>query len=647
MSIYGTIVDKREPKKVREYGEDEEGRLLREFDMAVSDSAVTPAEIEEIREALRKERERVRQARRDELIAEIENARSKQEELNKELSELQEAITLGEQEILEKIRLQEQEEQTRITSEMQEEQEKNAKEAEETKSQLAIELQEAKEQIEAKIRNKKDKVEEAKAKYEEVHEEATVHVQALTLYKDPTSRVYTAAKEELEKCNKKAKSVYTRVKRLAREIARLEQDLSEVDKLLERLDDGKEISKQEDEMWEAYRAETEVTEKTRDREVEAGLEEKQLEEENEEARVAEETKEEIAEYDKNLGSKLDNVGIGNDGLKPEGSQRPVPPLPPKKPIKPIKPQPPKQPTKTNLKVKTVGLMIEENGAPRYYAIMIGANGEEMTVKSQQRGEFADIPSITGELRAELTQKGIYQPDKYYDAGLDKFLVELDEKFGRMEKGPSGEMRPIDREAYITMIAQKDMMVGKNPIPFEIDYDLSDLYQMPETIEGKNRLKDIKRVARANHNKGLAIYQKAPGIFKRLMRLVKMKSLPEAKSEELDSLEEMLCSQYRSKYRDKDFDPYAISDITKEEADIIAKDAERILKEEDDAIGKFKHRTKLERAERERVSKMSFKERLQDMPTYILNKINREEPNGTSIGPRSKRYEGKGIEPGDD
>ena len=48
MLNYGTTVDHREPKVVREYSEDEEGRLLREFDIAVNDSAVTRAEIEQV-----------------------------------------------------------------------------------------------------------------------------------------------------------------------------------------------------------------------------------------------------------------------------------------------------------------------------------------------------------------------------------------------------------------------------------------------------------------------------------------------------------------------------------------------------------------------------------------------------------------------
>ena len=124
------------------------------------------------------------------------------------------------------------------------------------------------------------------SEFDEAFNEGSIHKQTLTLYKDTESKVYTAAKSELEKCERVAKSAQTRVKRLTREISHLEQDLGQIDGLLGKLSNSREvdeISRQEDEMWEAYRAEQE---EKRDREVDEGLEAQQLEEKQEEARVA-------------------------------------------------------------------------------------------------------------------------------------------------------------------------------------------------------------------------------------------------------------------------------------------------------------------------------------------------------------------------
>lgn len=635
--VSATVIDRRATID-REYSDDREGYLLREYDKRRLDGYDGP-KFAEIVDEIRTIRENRRLEQKEAVEVEMQDLIAEQVDID------------------------------------------NARDAEAEKVSLIMQLQEEKDKIEADIQSKKDKAEGIMAKFEEVTEEATVHAKTLTLYKDKRSKVYTTAKEELERCMKNAKKSQNRVKRLAREISHLEQDLGEVDKLLEGLEDSKkmdEVSRQEDEMWEQYRAETAVTEETRDRDIDVGVEEKQLEEANEEDRVARETEKEVEEYDKNLGDRLDNEGICADGLnteKPEKPQAPQSPIAtptptqpqsPQKPTQPPKtkkPDSPQQPLNTNFEVKTVGLMIEDDGKPRYYAIMYGKDGQEITVKSKEKGGFEDISTITEELRTELTAKGIYQPDKYYDAGLDNFLVELDTMYGRMQKSPSGSMRPIDRDAYVTMIAQKNMMVGKKPIPFEVIYDLSNLYRMPETAEGKKKLKSIKKIARANSNQGLATYEKAPGIFKRLWTLLKTKSLTEAKIDEeiittqetisdgeLDSLEELLCSQYRARYYDKDFDPYKLTDITKEEADIIAKDVQRVLAEEGWAVSKFKDRTRLENMDARRNQKMTFTQKLRNVPSSILNKVHREEePNGTFIVPRSKPSSTKGTErePGDE
>lgn len=540
-------VDRREPKKDREYSEDEEGKLLREFDIAVSDSAVTRAEIEQIVEALRKERERIRQERRDVLNKEIQDARSRQAELEAELREGQERIraevaegiekiTLEAREGLEKIDLEGQEGQERIALEEQEGQEENAREAEATKNQLTAELEEAKREIEANIQRKKDNIGKKISEVNEASEEVNVHKQALTLYKDSSSKVYTAAKAELEKCTRKAELAQTRIRRLIREIAHLEQDFGQVNGLLEKLNTSRvvdEVSRQEDEMWEAYRAEQEA--------------ERVRQEENKESEMDEAIKHKQAIEE---GIKLredieanDAVRAGYaDGLNPEEPiesgtyEIPVEPAEPTKPSSTQatiknksqesaksqkttgpeqKQQPKPSPKPEKWKVESVAFTVEGGIQPIYRVIV--SNGKEQKEVTSTEIAILDTEFDSNEITILTERKGISKAENCYDKGLATILEKIDGEYGTKSL-----------QEYQTLLADREM-IHRYPERYEnrmkINYDFSGLLVKPN-----EEMKKLQKMAKANQTKGvISEFKGIPNFLARLVKRIFSPSLPEKAS----------------------------------------------------------------------------------------------------------------------
>ncbi len=494
--------------KREEYSQDEEGKLLREFDIAVNDSAVTRAEIDQVIEALRKERERIRQERRDVLNKEIQDAKSRQAELEAELREGQESIraevaegvekiTLEAKEGQERIDLEAKEGQERIALEEQKGQEENAREAEATKNQLTDELQEAKREIEAKIQRKKENISRKMSEFDEAFKEGSIHKQTLTLYKDTESKVYTAAKSELEKCERVAKSAQTRVKRLTREISHLEQDLGQIDGLLGKLSNSREvdeISRQEDEMWEAYRAEQE---EKRDREVDEGLEAQQLEEKQEEARVAEETAEQVEQYADGL-----NPEEPTEPEKPEEPVKPnpVPPTTGPKPQTPATQQP--QPKSKGWKVESVAFTIEGGNNPVYKVIV--SNGKVQKEVTSTEIAVLDEDFDRDEIKTLTERKGIFKAEKCYDKGLATLLEQID-----------GEYGTESLKEYQRLLKDREM-IHRYPEKYkdciQIEYDFSEL-----TGKVSKEMKQLQKIAKECETKGVVAYQKRPNIFQRIWR----------------------------------------------------------------------------------------------------------------------------------
>ena len=530
----GMTVDTREPK-AREYSDDEEGKLLREFDIAVNDGAVTRAEIEQIVEALRKERERVKQERRDVLNKEIQDAKSRQAELEAELREGQEkialeerveqrSILLAEQEDQKRIALEEQQGQERIALEEQKGKEENAREVEATKNQLTDELQEAKREIEAKIQRKKENISKKISEFNEAIDEGVTHKQALALYKDTESKVYTAAKSELEKCIRKSELAQKRVKTLDRELSHLEQDLGEVDKLLDRLSDSRQVEeaiRQEDEMWEEYRAEqakyTEKQEASKEEQIEEAMKYKRQEEKEREIRENRDAEDAVmAGYADGLNPEEEPIEQGTyevpvkpqEPIKPETQK----PTQSQRPTAIPKSQPKPSQTSKQWKVESVTFSIEGGMQPVYKAII--SNGKEQREMTSTEVATLDTEFDSDEIKTLTYQKGIAKAERYYDKGLAQFLADIDAEHGTQSL-----------KEYQTLLMNKER-IYKCPEEFEnymkLNYDFSGLLVKP-TAE----MKKLQKIANANLIKGVVSEVKGrPNFLTRLMKRLFTKSLPE-------------------------------------------------------------------------------------------------------------------------
>lgn len=473
--ISATMIDRSTPART-EYSDDREGYLLSEYDKRRLDGYSGPKFAEIVDE--------IRAIREGKRLAQIEAV----EEEMQALIEVQTDID-------------------------------HAREAEVDRNSVEKQLQEEKNKIEAKIQGKKEKAKEVMDTFEEIYGEAAIHKQTLTLYKDPNSKVYTAAKAELEACETKAKSAQTRVKRLAREISHLESDLGEVDKLLQKLYGSRaidEISRQEDEMWREYR--------------------------EEQARAGEEAQKDanrrMEEWQGDMASREAEFVVDEvyaDGLNPEeepiepqeyripvkpkdatNSQRPKRPQPAKplehtEPQEPPKPQDPK-PKPDKWKVEGVAFSIEGGKNPVYKVIV--SNGKEQKEVTSTEIAILDPDFDKDELAALTGKQGIQQADKFYDKGLAKALAEVDVKYGTQSL-----------KEYEQLLKDKEM-IHRYPERYEdamsISYDFSGLLVKPD--ENMKKLQDL---AKANQRKGVVSeFKKRPNFIMRMIKRIFTKALPE-------------------------------------------------------------------------------------------------------------------------
>lgn len=474
--VSATVIDRRSTID-REYSDDREGYLLSEYDKRRLDGYDGP-KYAEIVDEIRTIRENRRLEQKEAVEAEMQDLIAKQADID------------------------------------------NARDAEEEKASLIMQLQEEKDKIEANIQSKKENIEQEMAKFDKAYKEAVVHGQALTLYKDPSSKVYTAAKTELERCTKQAETAQTKVKRLIRKISHLEQDLAQVDKLLDSLSNSREmdeIAKQEDGMWAEYRAEQEAR---RDKEVDEGLEAKRLEEEQEEARIAEETAKEVEGYADGLNPE--------EPIEPEHSEGTTSPNPVQQTAEQgtqSSQQIPKPEKKEAWKVTSVTLTFHDGNKPLYKAII--SNGKEEKVTYGAEIIVLDKALDSDEIKQLTESKGIHKAEKCYDKALAMLLERVDEQFGTKALAE-----------YQMLLANREM-IYRYPERYvdcmSIGYDFSGL-----TKKATKDMKKLQKIAQECEGKGVADYQKRPNIFQRIWksltkqtRLLKETALqPNASQEEL-------------------------------------------------------------------------------------------------------------------
>lgn len=368
----------------------------------------------------------------------------------------------------------------------------------------------------------------------------------------PSSKVYTSAKQENERLLKSKRGKLSafkknenKMKKLTTEIENLgsyyealslllpeKQEAIEEEQATEKI--TTENEKQEDlgmndEYWEEYRTENESAEAKaieggkedyeEHRKQQAKLEQEESEEDYEASRTAED---EIAWYDAELGDKKDNPEMF---IARVGEERKEEQPKPESHLQNGTKLPQKPNTKPQYKILNAGLEIEQleegESTPIYYVLLEKENGETFRFK---RYASNYIQEVTPELQQKLEDKLITESKKYYDVGLASILKEVDEQFGT-----NGFTK------YKELIHNK-FLKNKHESEINIDYDFSNQYGkiLPEE---QVQMKLIKKIAKANAKLGLAKYEKAPNVFKRmwknLMDLFKVKeALPEGQEEQI-------------------------------------------------------------------------------------------------------------------
>ena len=433
---------------------------------------------------------------KDELARQIEYADSLEKDLVQELEETRDIEKRAELE----SRLQENKAQKdeknnqleQIESSLEETQKSRKVQKQEAKENFTIELQEQKEKNQAKIDKKKGQLEEIEAIRKQMLDTVEEN-KAILKIKKPDSKVYQVVEEESAKCIQEAKNRNKRIKRLAREIETLEHENKDIDTVLkeielidreeERQAESQDIKEQEDKMWEDYRKEQEEAEGRKDEEIDLAYAEKEEQETIEQEEEDKATQKEILEYYQSANP--------NPNPNPDPNPKPV---------------------KTEYIVKNIQFTIEDN-QPVYHVFVEDRDGNY--IKDISMSGFDEIETIDQEKAEELySTKNICQASKYYDVNIEKILMIVDAKYNTSAL-----------KQYEQMIKDVELKPDqKRTELLDINYDFSELYNKPNELEDREKLKALKKLAKANAKREIATYQKAPNFFKVIWRRISQKLL---------------------------------------------------------------------------------------------------------------------------
>lgn len=146
-----------------------------------------------------------------------------------------------------------------------------------------------------------------------------------------------------------------------------------------------------------------------------------------------------------------------------------------------------------------------------------------TKETYQNEGFEQIIPVDSEMEKNLKDKGIENSKKYYDFALASILKEVDEKY-HISVQNSGLAK------YKETMKNKALKDITKRATINIDYDFSNLYQMPTEQAEINKIKYLKKLANRNYQSNLASYEKAPNFLQRLWRKLTTKELPESSQE---------------------------------------------------------------------------------------------------------------------
>ena len=533
----------------RQYADDDEGRLLREYSIARTTSGVTRAELEQIEGALRKLRENKRDAEKAQLQAEIESAQArkeeitaqaqtKREELETQLSEEQQrlAAELSEEQAKLIAELSEGQgaltaelngEKQRLESELAQGQRQNEAQAKQEKTQVIAELQKMQEETKKEIADAEKQRQEIMNKKEET-KRALEAAQAAMSLKDLPVSAYKATVKARKDCLDRKIRQEADLKRLDEKIAELQQDFEQLGTFLNEIDvkKGKGLEEEED-IRARYDEALEQFSEQLGREEAQGVDYDAIIEDVVPEEEQEEPTPQPAPAPK-PGPKPTPQPKPAPAPKPGSTPAPQPkqaPAPKTSPTPQTKQAPAPKPGSTSqpkpkCTIGTVGVYFRDDGKPVYYATVLDEKGN--IVENLENIGFENvITKLSPELEIELNRRVITNPGRYYDTGLANLLEIVDKKYQTQAQ-----------EAYIKLLQDKNS-IGKKHIPIDIDYDFSNLRGMPESKEDANKLKYLKNIANTNYKAMLATYEKQPheiiARIKNFFSSRKTKLLPEGQN----------------------------------------------------------------------------------------------------------------------
>ena len=192
----------------------------------------------------------------------------------------------------------------------------------------------------------------------------------------------------------------------------------------------------------------------------------------------------------------------------------------------------RQPT---VQIQNIACKVLDGGVPVYTVYMKMPDNSvvpyETSVNVGKDGSFKQLSK--DEARRIEYKYNIIDASRYYDINLENVLAEVDRTYGT--EGV---------KQYQTLMKTRE---GASVL--DIDYNFSELYQTPTDPEAKMQLKSLRKLAKANYNLGLASYEKAPNLFKRLWKKITQKKLisreqerPNQTPQEIDNKDDQIQMQ---------------------------------------------------------------------------------------------------------
>lgn len=184
------------------------------------------------------------------------------------------------------------------------------------------------------------------------------------------------------------------------------------------------------------------------------------------------------------------------------------------PVKPepVKPEPVKpEPAKSEYQIVGVYCVIENN-EPKYYATLENPEGVVFNTSQPDFKTFANYRSLKQSDIDAFEKEGFILPEQYIDANIFDLLYDIDQKLGTN-----------GLQQYLNMI--QESYTGKNDKnnnTMDIEYDLSELWEKPKNQEDKEKLAELKKLAKTCKKEKIGTYTKAPNVFKRMWHKITQK-----------------------------------------------------------------------------------------------------------------------------